>query len=85
MKLSKLLMCTIKVLKFLPLPTPLLSKVYQEIKCFYSFAQNFLNISAMLQIKVLSYRETHDRYFQGKSNAEFGIVFNSQGRQKCTF
>ena len=39
----------------------------------------------MWLIKILSYRENHDEYFEDKSNAEFCIAFNSQGRQKYTF
>ena len=62
------------------------TKVQLEIKCyFYMFAHNFLNISAMLHVKIWSYGEKHDGYFEDKSNAEICIVFNSQERQKCTF
>ena len=34
---------------------------------------------------MLSYGEKRDAYFEDKSNAEFCIVFNSQGRERCTF
>ena len=33
----------------------------------------------------MSYGDEHGEYFEDKSIAEFCIVFNSQGRQKCTF
>ena len=32
----------------------------------------------MLQIKILSYGEKHDGYFEDKGNAELCIVFNSK-------
>ena len=35
-------------------------------------------------MKILSCGKEHLGYFEDKSNTEFCIVFNFQGRQKCT-
>ena len=40
---------------------------------FYIFADNFLNISVLLQTNLSSYREKHDGYFVDKSELNFAL------------
>ena len=52
---------------------------------FLHFFHNFLNISAMLQIKVLSYGENMMNILRTKAMLNFALSLIPKGGKKCTF